>query len=552
MAKAVSALRCPYRPTTVCRMVFARFGADASGSWRLAAVSPRPRWAAVGLAAAGVVAGVAGTPDTSCTPLDPCSQLQVDAFGVFLGLLALSLLGLWLWPAAGALLGIPAALLDVVFDDSLAARIVFAAYGVACGYLLVRLAWARRLQRVVLDDVPTQPVPSGPLPSAASGRELWAVQVWAAIGVGVVVATGSVAMFAVEKAADAGHRERAVQVTGTVATWWDDDSEQAVTVEHPGLPAQVRVSGSSELKRGSRVPVLVDPTDPSWAELVDSPSDHSPWLSLGLLGAGAALAGVSLQLMRRRAATVEAAVGIPVEVSVDATGTALIRPVGGGEPAAYFHTGAPVVGWASRRRKPEIGWVPGNAVGDLRDWGWSRVVTDAGVITPGTPVRTIRWDDRAPDAVDAGRFRWSILDRLPSLGALAMAVVGLVLAGVSISMLPESLAVSQGGGVPGQVTITAEDCGKSCSYLGDYRSDDGVHQFQDIPFLGSGEVGTTWPAVYVGSGERPVEIYEPGNGALVENVIFTILGLGIAGAALLRRLRRPRAAPTGRHARRHA
>lgn len=510
-------------------MIHARFGPDAAGGWRQAASSPRARWVAAAIGVAGLAVGVVGAPEVGCSPLSPCTQGDVDSFGVFLGLFVLSLTGLWLWPTAGALFGLAAGLVDAAYDPSSAARVVFAAYAVACLNVLVALRRSRRSQREVLDGIPKQPVVAGDVPVVASGREVWSAWLWLGAAGGVLVTLLSVVVFVHGKAGDAAHRDVAALTTGTVVTGWDDGLRQLVALDQVGLPEQVWVFASSELPPGTSVRLLVDPADPEWAELPHDPLHHSAGLGWALISGGLSLGALALIAKRRRAATRPLSDGVAMEVSVSASGQATLRPVGGA-PVATFLTGrpSPLLSRGGRRRR--IDWAPGVVVGDLRDWGWVTVFTDAGAITPATPVRTVRAEDLAlrPTGLASLDRGWqAVTDRLP-IRAVGTVLIGFALATSGAVMLPDAIAVAQGRGMPGTLTITSESCAKSCSYSGDFRSTDGFYVFRDVFFSGSGAVGERLPAVYVGSGEVPEEVYEPGTGALLESGFFSLVGLGVA------------------------
>ncbi len=524
-------------------MPCSRFGLDAAQSWSEATVSVRPRWILLGLAVAGAVAGGIGGTEGACSSLAPCTAVDVDSFGVFLGLLALSVIGLWLWPTAGAVLGVGAAAVDVLYDPNVPARLVFGAYAVGCVHLLVALGRGRRRQREIVAEVPKEAVLGAPQPVVASGQTVGLLRLWVGASAAVVVAVLSFGAFAQEKAADEVHRERAVKATGTVLTGWDDGGLQGVGLDQAGLPAQVAVSGAWERPRGSAVRLLVDPTDPTWVELRDEPLDHSAWLALGITGAGLALAAAGLGLVRGRVASASPREGVAIEVAVNPRGLARIRPRGGTGTVASFRTGEPSLDHGPGARRPRVDWVPGIAVGDLRDGGWVSVVTDAGRITPAMPVRGLRQDERAAVPSRSGRVA-QLVEKLPSRGSVAAVGIGLVLAVASASTLPEALLVAQGGGVPGTLTITSESCSRSCSYDGDFRSADGTYTFHDVSWDGTGEVGSTWPAVYVGTGGRPDQVYEAGNSALLRDGFFTLLGLLVAGWPVLRAvLERPPSVP---------
>ncbi len=511
-----------------------RFGPDGAGTWREAALAPRARWIAVAVAAIGPMAGMAGEPAVLCSSVDPCTPMDIDSFGVFLGLFGLSLLGLWLWPAAGASLGIVAALLDVRYDSSLSARVVFAAYAVVCVHLLIGLHRSRRSQRAVLDEVGAEAVLTSHVPVIAAGRTLWQPGLWLGAAAALVVAVAAFGAFAHAKNADAEHRERAVKASGRVLTGWDDDLRQTVRIDQAGLPDRVTVSGASELPGGMAVRLLVDPTDPTWTELEGDPIDHSSWLALGIFAAGLALGALALIGARAWVDHAHLTDGVAVELSITSGGDALLRPTGGGEPFATFLTAPPAPLSTSGRRRRRVDWQPAIAVGDLRDWGMVKVFTANGVVTPGTPLRTIRPDAGDEDAITSlaraplGRA-WSVVQDRVAVGQVFAVILGLVLAVSSVAMLPDAIAVANGEGVSGTLTITSESCSKSCSYKGDFRSTDGALVLSDVFFEGTGTVGSSWPAVYIASDSEPSVVYEEGNGALLESGFFSLVGLGIAG-----------------------
>lgn len=186
--------------------------------------------------------------------------------------------------------------------------------------------------------------------------------------------------------------------------------------------------------------------------------------------------------------------------------------------------------------------MPGVAVGDLHNGGWVTVFTSTGVVTPGTPLRAVRDADDGGLGLDglpglaSVRRSWrAVADRLPPGRAVGTFIVGLGLTVSGALLLPDAIVVAQGGGVPGTLTITTESCSRSCTYTGDFRSDDGTYVFRDVSYAGSGAIGSTWPAVYVGSGEVPEEVYEPGRSALRFSGFLTLAGLGTAAYPFVRR-----------------
>lgn len=517
-----------------CPVPSHRFGPDAARSWSDAGPPVWPRWVLLGLAVAGGVAGGMGMPEPACSALHPCTAIDIDSFGVFLALIALSVLGLWLWPTVGAVLGIAGVAVDLLYDPSVPARVLFTSYAAGCVHLLVTLGRSRRRQREIVADVPKEAVVATSS-VIASGGKVWSVQLWVGAAAAVAVALLSFGSFGQDKALDEVHRGRAVKATGTVLAGWNDDGSQPVRLDQTGLPARVSVFSSSELPQGSAVRLLVDPTDPTWTELQDEPLDHSAWLALGLIGAGFALGAAGFAVVRARVAAAYPGEGVGLEVAVSSRGLARIRPLGGAGTLASFRTGEPTVDPGSANRRGRVDWTRAVVVGDLRDGGWVSVVTSAGRITPVTPIRSTRTREARSTTHPPGRMA-RLADRLPSRGTVAAVGIGLTLAGASAPMIPEAVVVAQGGGVAGTLTVTDKSCSKSCSYEGDFRSADGVFTFHGVSWDGTGEVGSAWPAVYVGSGERPDHIYEAGNSALLEDGFFTLLGLLIAGWPGLRAL----------------
>ena len=528
--------------------VFARLGPEAAQAWLAAAPRVWPRWVAGGLLVVGVALGVGFEPP--CAETHACSGAYIPVFGIFFGLLVLSALGLWLAPVAGASLGLIVSAIEVLIDPSWQGRVGFAAYGLACLAVILHLRRAEEAQRAVLADVPRQWAPlTGTV--AADGTGVWARSVLAGTAVGVVVAAGALGMWVKETGEDAEHRARAVTVTGTVTSGWDDDLLQRMEVEHPGLPSEVRVETLTEYPRGERLRVRVDPTDTTWAEPELEETDRSYWISLAVVAGGVAAALAAFRRKRRRAAQVVADEGVEVEIRVYPLGEALLRPVGGGTSFASFSTGPP------RARTPDPGavwseagrglpWTRGVVVGDLRERGWVQVRTAEGVVTPaGTIVSGVVDDAEVKTFLDAPEQVWAEEPKVGiDWGAAFRAVVGLGIAAIGLFLLPAELAAARGEGVPGTLTVVSVECGRSCSVTGDFRSDDGSLAFRGVYLDAEGEVGERLPAVYVGDGERPEEVYVPGWGGVVFDGVLVLVGLatvgsGVVGVVEARRRRAP-------------
>jgi hypothetical protein len=184
---------------------------------------------------------------------------------------------------------------------------------------------------------------------------------------------------------------------------------------------------------------------------------------------------------------------------------------------------------------PRLPWTKGVVVGDLRDHGWVQVRTAAGVVTAARPLVSGVVDDaEAETFLDAPEQVWAEEPKVGiDWGAAFRAVVGLGIAAIGLFLLPAELAAARGEGVPGTLTVVSVECGRSCSVTGDFRSDDGTLVFADVSMEAEGEVGERLPAVYVGNGERPEEVYVPGWGGVVFDGVLVLVGLVMAGSGIV-------------------
>jgi hypothetical protein len=137
------------------------------------------------------------------------------------------------------------------------------------------------------------------------------------------------------------------------------------------------------------------------------------------------------------------------------------------------------------------------------------------------PSRRQRWkafDRRGSDKVSS--FVWRYLTPF---------IAGLLIA-TTASDLGPSWRAHQGRGTPGMVTVTHKDCGRSCSYSGDFVSDDGTIRRADVG-LATGfsdvAVGVRLRAIDEGSAYN---VYPPGGG---EDWILTSLLFAAAIVVLL-------------------
>ncbi len=513
------------------------WGGDRAVQWRRAVVPWFLPLVVGAIGVAGIIASIVGEPTPACSALAPCAGPGVDAFGLFLGALLTSFVGVWFWRVAGTIFGIVAATIDVFYDPSPAAHMVFVVYAIACLALLGWLHFVATTQRMLAAEAVVR-VPSSSPRTAASGATSPDAVEWILAVVALVVILGGVGLWGYGRVVDAGHRARATVLTGVVSGRSDDDLNQEVTFADPSV-GKVKVSFSDDVPIGQRVTVAIDRSHPTWAEATWDRKDHSGWLILPVLGAGY-LAWFGTTWWRRRQGIAITDLAVPVDVRVR-SGMVLFRPVGESGVWGEYPSEEP----SSRQPGSTVptGWVPGYLYGDVRDGGWALATAAGAAHLPRGPlvVHAVDADRRSSaGAPGSGHHGTSPLRRRGAERRWFIAksgfwlIVSLGFLALSTSDLPKGWDIAHGAGVPGTVTITVEDCGgKSCSYSGDFTSDDGRYHFADVPFDGDGTKGEQRPGIYLGQGEQPDTIYVPGWSTFVEPLIFAVGSLGVAIVAAL-------------------
>lgn len=363
--------------------------ADRARAWTVGLGSRRRRGA---LVAAGVAAfGISVAGDTAaCSPTDPSICGPDPTFSAAIVLALAAVLLVWWWPLEAAGCALAFALLDLGFDDVLAANVAWSLLAVLHVWhvLVLRREDAAR-RRALLDAYTAVPsVPPARDPGAALGPRHLAV--------GVLLA-GSVAclwFLGVAQRAEADHQGRAVEVPATVVAVEDTDEESAYRLRLerpvPGVAQEQSVVTLDPYDVGETVPLRVDPADPGWTHLVAEPPDQTWWLSLSL-GAFllAVVLGRPLVTGRVRRGVLVAhppTSGVPVRwVEVDddvvpvlATDrdvvVAELATVGGPRPAG---PDAPRL-----EHQVRTGWL----VGDVREGGWCALVHAGGTELPAAPL----------------------------------------------------------------------------------------------------------------------------------------------------------------------
>ena len=338
--------------------------------------------------AAACIAAVVADP-LSCSALDPTVCGPDVTFAVAIPVLFATPILLWWLPLAGCGAGMLFAVLDLVYDNLVAAKVGFGLHGLLCLGVAVWLVVARRRQGAVVAEV----AGTVRLDAALAERLRDSFPGWGGrtlIAVVLILAgAGGLAWYGHRAGQVAAHESAAVRTEAVVRS--ADDAEGVVVVEVP-RPVRLDVVGSYEA--GQVVPVLVDG---SWVRLVAEPEDVTLWLSAGLGALG--LAGLLLvreqrmRSARRRLLSgplpaVELPAGPDDEgravlhgglavVPVEASPIRLARPHLTGEEVTWSH------GWSPEDEPQTV-----TVAGDLREGGWVLLITDAVVLLPEAPLRT--------------------------------------------------------------------------------------------------------------------------------------------------------------------
>ena len=432
-----------------------------------------------------VLASMLGTPAPSCTTAQPCEPDSV--FPIVVALVVIAAAAVWWEPATALVAGAGYAALGVLFDPSIPGRYAEAAVGVLAlsGLGVLRALRAKQAQLVEpARDRSVATVASTPSPVSARLRGASAAHpAYPLVGVaGLLLAVGSLAAYHAATSQEQEHLDRAQRTPARVVTGTDGGDRQAFELESgPRTGTRLMLAVTDELQVGTERDVLLDPADPSWARLSSEPQGYTFWFGWATLGAFAAGWGA---LGLGRGVDLAARPALPVTDPL--RGTQRWRPIGTGARAASRATG-----------------------GDARRAVRGRV----------SPV--------------AARTRG--LGR--TLGHVLIAGAGCFLMWVGFHQAVPAWAAAHGLGVHGSFAITSVDCGGRgpCHHYGNFRSADGQYAFTDVEVIGnSGEVGSSIPALYEGSGEAPESVYAPGWTGFVESCMFLGLGLSTLAQPLTR------------------
>lgn len=344
------------------------------------------------LVVAGVAAfGISVAGDTGrCSPADPsvCGPDPTFAAAIVLAFAAVVLV--WWRPLEAAGCAIAFALLDLGFDDVLAANIAWTLLAVLHVWHVVVLRredTARR--RVLLDAFVALPVvPSGRDPGVAVGVR------HVAVGALLAVSVAGLGFFALDLRSDAAHEGRAVDAPAKVVAVVDGEDGAAYRLRLdrpvPGVPPEPVVTTLDEYDVGDAVLARVDPTDATWTHLVAEPPDRTWWVSL----AGGALllalvVGRPLLTGRVRRGALLAhppSSGVPVRwLDVDDSPLPVIATDRDVVVAELETVGGPRLaadGPARLEHRVRSGWL----VGDVRDGGWCALVHPGGTELPAAPL----------------------------------------------------------------------------------------------------------------------------------------------------------------------
>ena len=431
--------------------------AERATAWVTGLATRWRRWALVGAGVAAFVASALGESLDRCTPLDPSVCGPDPVFSAAVVLAVASVVLVWWFPLEAAACAVAFAVLDVRFDDVVAANVAWTALALLhVGHVLVLRREREARRRAVVDafvDLPVEVRGSTPVLAQDPGLPIGPRHLAAlALAVAAVACLGVLAQ---RLASEATHEARSVVVDAVVvSTEGEDGLAYRLRLDETvaGVPREQVVETLDEYDVGQRVPVRVDPVDPGWTHLAAEPPDVTWWLSLAvgalLLAGVLARPLVSGRMHRRALAATMHTSGVPVRwvevedelVPVLATDrdvvVAELETAGGPRPA----------GPEAPRLEQQVrsGWL----VGDVHDGGWCALLHPGGLELPAAPLRPlpdlpgiddtsldpeieedlVAWSDPvpvdAPCAALPAVLAPSLLDRLLGLAAVLAGAAG--------------------------------------------------------------------------------------------------------------------------------
>lgn len=320
---------------------------------------------------------------------------------------------LWWRPFVAAACAVAFAILDLQFDDVLAANVswtLVAGLHVAHVVVLRReQAQQRALAERVSVALPFWKPPAAVLPVRGGDAWLWYVGAAALAALAVTCA----GMLVRAEASDRDHLARSHVVQGTVTEVSDDDLVIGVRLDpHQERPAeQIDLEPLDVYDVGDRVLVRVDPGDLGWSHLVAEPPDRTWWASFAVAAALLSILLAERPLTARlRRGVLRAhppARGLPVRAAVDEDGVAAVACVDRDAVFASFaveevrrlegHGEAPL----------SATFAPAHLAGDIRSGGWCALVMPdvthlpAGPLVPEPDLPTFQevdaWDEDDDD-----------------------------------------------------------------------------------------------------------------------------------------------------------
>ncbi|QIM22105.1 hypothetical protein G7075_14770 [Phycicoccus sp. HDW14] len=371
------------------------------------------RWRRGLLVLAGVCAfgvSVLGDDAGRCSPRDPtvCGPDPLFSAAVVLAVAAVVLV--WWWPTDAAVCAVVFAVLDIRFDDVLAANLAWTALALLhVGHVvLVRREVADRRRALARAHAPVpRPASWGsPVLERDPGLPLGPRQL--AVVALVTVAVACLGVLAQQLAAQGAHEARARTVPAVVVADVGVDAPAyrvRLAVPQPDLPSEYVVETIDEYEVGEPAPLVLDPLDPGWAHLAAEPPDVTWWLSLAVaaLLLAVVLGRRLVQGRVHRAALAHAVPesGVPVRwVEVDDDVVPLLATDQDVVVAELVTVPRPRLAGADAPRLEQL-VRPGWLVGDVRDGGWCGLVHAGGLELPAEPLVALpelpRVDDTSLD-----------------------------------------------------------------------------------------------------------------------------------------------------------
>lgn len=509
---------------------------DAAARWLAAGRSPA--WA-LPAAALLVVGGVWQIATSSGSTLDDAGGTDrvgdAMALVAFLVLLAAIAVGYWLWPQLAAVLGglLSTALMLEDRSSSPAVLLAAAALMHLLGFVLEH--HAGREQAAAARELGATPIPR------PRGADLRLDPVLLS-GVALLLLSAVAAGVWLSQEADLDdHRRAALTTNGDVVTHIlgrHTTEQQIVLVDHTGQERKVRVEVSDELEIGTPVTVRYDPHS-DWAELTDEPRTVflAPALAALACALGLLALGYAAARLRPVGRTDEA---VPVWCRIDHAGAQVRLSETGTKLTdmdfGWRLPGRPDVPFDARPDQ----WRPAHLVGRVSSGSRPVLVVDGQAARAVLPVVL----PRPPSGPGDVQRAWAASKRGSEAfmdSPWLMLVIGPALLALSASTLPDAVRALHGDGHPGTVVINREDCSGrgGCDYGGDFVSADGRFAFDDVGFTGSGPIGSSQEAIYVGTGEWPSQVLRPGWADVRSGVLFSLAGAGMLlwGVVGLRRKR---------------